>query len=488
MSIDFTKLTPEQMENYTKLVLNGEVAKELARRNVMDYAKMIFPNYREAPHNKLIADTLTKVAEGRLKRVMIFAPPRHGKSYLTSEAFPSYYLGRFPDRYIIHCTYSDDLALDFGAKVKNHMRDPLQSQLFPRCSLKGQSQSQAKLSTSMGGAYFAVGVGGAITGRGAHLLLIDDPIKGRAEADSETIRRKLKDWYKSVAYTRLMPKGAVVIIQTRWHYDDLAGWLIEEQKRNPSAEKWTIIDLKAIAEEGDILGRRPGEALWPSDFPIETLLDIKNQLGTREFSSLYQQNPTSDENAIIKVEWFNRYQNLPTDAYMRVHSWDTAIKDEEVNDPTAFQSWYLSPKGYYLADRLSYRLQFPDLVRLVTNLYERDKPHAVLIEDKGSGQQLLQVLRTTTRIPVIGIQANVSKIFRAQSVAPTIESGCVYLPEYAAWLYELETQIAQFPAAAHDDDVDAMTQALGYLIPQKRATGLNSIEFDKIEIPKIYGL
>lgn len=483
--LKLSDLTPEQLQQAIKELSNGVGQKEIARRGLMAYTQMMTPNYRRAKHNEYIAKILDDVVMGRYKRVMIFAPPRHGKSYLTSESFPAYYLGRFPDRYIIHCTYADDLALDFGSKVKNKLLDPTHQELFPACSIKGQSQSQAKITTSAGGAYFAVGVGGAITGRGAHLLLIDDPIKGRAEADSETIRRKLKDWYRSVAYTRLMPKGAVVIIQTRWHYDDLAGYLLEEERKNPKTDKWKIIDLKAIAEEDDILGRDKGEALWPSDFPIEDLEKIKETLGTREFSSLYQQRPVSDENAVLKVEWFGRYNQLPTDAYMRIHSWDTAIKDEETNDPSAFHSWYMNEKGYYLADRMSMRLQFPDLLRMVINLYERDKPNAVLIEDKGSGQQLIQILQTTTRIPVIGIQANVSKVFRAQAVSATIESGCVYLPESADWLYDVEAQIAQFPAGAHDDDVDCMTQALMWLQPQKRAVARNSIKYD---IPKIYGL
>ena len=485
--MDFENLPVEEMEKLLELAKNGGLSKERARRSLMGYVDMVYPNYRHAPHNELIAKTLDRVVSGELRRVMIFAPPRHGKSYLTSEAFPAYYLGRFPDRYIIHSTYADELALDFGSKVKNQVKDALHSELFPRCSIKGQSQSQAKITTAAGGAYFAVGVGGAITGRGAHLLLIDDPIKGRAEADSDVIRQKLKDWYKSVAYTRLMKGGAVIIIQTRWHYDDLAGYLLEEQKRNPQLEPWTVIDLKAIAEEDDVLGRKPGEALWESDFPIETLNQIKMTLGTREFSSLYQQRPTSDDSAILKLEWFNRYHSLPDNAYIRIHSWDTAIKDEEVNDPTCMHSWYLNDKGYWLADRLSYRLQFPDLLRLVVNMYDRDKPNVVLIEDKGSGQQLLQVLRTTTRIPVVGIQANASKICRAQAVSGTIESACVYIPESAPWLYEFESQIAQFPAAAHDDDVDAMTQALAYLIPQKRANTGRQLIYDD-DIPTIYGM
>lgn len=487
--LDLTKLSEDEIKNLLSALSNGGAKKEKARRNLMDYTQYMLPNYRKAPHNELIAKTLDEIVNNpyhHSRRIMIFAPPRHGKSYLTSESFPAYFLGRFPNKYIIHCTYSDELALDFGNKVKHQLKDPQFQELFPNCSLKGQSQSQSKITTTAGGAYFAVGVGGAITGRGAHLLLIDDPLKGRAEADSETTRKKLKEWYRSVAYTRLMPGASIVIIQTRWHYDDLSGWLLEEQKKNPRSDKWTVIDLKAIAEEGDILGRKVGEALWTSDFPIERLMSIKETLGTREFSSLYQQVPTSDEDAILKLEWFNRYNSLPVDSYMRVHSWDTGIKEAEVNDPTCFQSWHMSPKGYYLADCISRRLQFPDLLRLVINLYERDKPDAVLIEDKGSGQQLLQVLRETTRIPAIGIQANVSKVFRAQAISATIESGCVYLPESSSWLYEFESQIAQFPAAAHDDYVDAMTQALGYLIPQKRAVANNSIEYDRI--PTIYGL
>lgn len=432
---------------------------ELARRDLIEYAKLQWPNYRAARHHLAIARALEEVESGKCKRLMIFAPPRHGKSMITSEFFPAWYLGRNPDKYIIHATYAQELAEDFGRKIRNQMADPSFNQIFRECNISTDSASQKRLATSRGGSYFALGVGGAATGRGAHLLLIDDPVKGREEADSETYRRRLKDWYRSVAYTRLMPGGAVIIMNTRWHHDDLAGWLLKDHK----SEGWRVLSLPAVAEDCDPLGRAIGEALWPDDYPLDALARIKDQSGAREWSALYQQQPTPEEGSIFKIEWFRRYRVLPAAPQLILHSWDTGTKDEDLHDPSSCTMWHTHPAGFYLADRYSARLQFPDLVRSVIALAARDNPQVILIEDKGSGQQLLQVLRRETRLPVIGVVPDKSKTIRAQGVSGMVETGRAFLPEQASWLIDFESQVAAFPQAPHDDDVDSMTQALQYL-------------------------
>jgi predicted phage terminase large subunit-like protein len=435
------------------------IKNELARRDLVEYAKLQWPNYRAARHHIAIAKALEDVESGKCKRLMIFAPPRHGKSMITSEFFPAWYLGRNPDKYIIHATYAQELAEDFGRKIRNQMADTAFSTIFRECLLSTDSASQKRLATTRGGSYFALGVGGAATGRGAHLLLIDDPVKGREEADSETYRRRLKDWYRSVAYTRLMPGGAVIIMNTRWHHDDLAGWLLREHE----SEGWRVLSLPAIAEEHDQIGRKIGEALWPDDYPLDALAKIKDQSGSREWSALYQQQPTPEKGSIFKLEWFRRYRVMPAAPQLLLHSWDTGTKDEDIHDPSSCTCWHAHPTGFYLADRFSGRLQFPDLVRSVIALANRDNPHVILIEDKGSGQQLLQVLRRETRLPVLGVTPDKSKVIRAQGVSGMVEAGRVYLPEKAPWLIDFESQIASFPQAPHDDDVDSMTQALQHL-------------------------
>lgn len=426
----------------------GDVRAELARRDLLEYARLQWPKYDVGNHHRIIADALQRVEAGLCKRLMIFAPPRSGKSMLTSEFFPAWYLGRNPESYIIHATYAQELADDWGRKIRNQLADDLFP--FSNCQLSRDSASQKKFNTTLGGAYFALGVGGAATGRGAHLLLIDDPLKGREDADSETIRRKLKDWYRAVAYTRLMPGGAIIVMLTRWHYDDLAGWLL----RDHASEGWEVINLPAITEAG--------EALWPEHFPLERLAEIKEQLGSREWSALYMQEPSPDEGTIFNLEWFRRYRTAPHSE--NIHSWDTGTKDEDIHDPSVMECWRSADTGYYLVDVFRKRMQFPELRRAVESLAVRDNPSAILIEDRGSGHQLIQVLRAETSLPIIAVPAVQSKLSRAQGVSGTVEAGRVYLPESALWLVDFESEVQSFPVGANDDQVDSMSQGLRYMI------------------------
>jgi len=440
------------------------VQAELARRHLIEYIRFVYPEYDAAPHLASLAESLERVERGDCKRLMIWMPPRHGKSFQTSEFFPAWIMGRDPRKRIIHCTYAQDLADDFGRKVRNNIRDDRFQQVFDT-RLADDSAAAARFSTSAGGSYYAVGIGGPITGRGADILLIDDPIKNRQDAESETIRRQQKDWYRSTAYTRLMPGGAIIIIQTRWHGDDLSGWLL----RDHPEENWEVISFPAIAELGDALGRIPGSALWPDKYPIEVLQKIKMQLGGREWTALFQQSPTPAEGAIFKLPWFRRYSRYGEASIRLIHSWDTGIKPDQINDPSVCETWAETENGWYLLDVFLQRLEYPDLRRAVENLAAGKNPSVILIEDKGSGQSLIQDLQRTTRLPVIAVDPGArSKIFRAQGVSPLIEAGKVWLPEKADWLPDFESEIAGFPAAPHDDQVDAMSQALEYLRDSQR--------------------
>jgi hypothetical protein len=238
------------------------------------YAVALWPDFEVARHHQTIIEKLEAVERGEIKRLMIFMPPRHGKSLLSTQIFPSWYLGRNPARGIITASYAQDLADDFGRRVRNLLDEPLHRATFPACRLSEDSRAANRFGTTAGGTYFSVGVGAAITGRGAHLLLIDDPIKGAEEARSETVRRSLKEWYSSVARTRLQPGGAIVIIQTRWHEDDLAGWLLNEH----GGEGWDVLSMPAIAETDEPF-RKAGEALWPSKFPVSELELIRREAG-----------------------------------------------------------------------------------------------------------------------------------------------------------------------------------------------------------------
>ena len=422
------------------------------------YAIAMWGGYRLAAHHREIAKRLERVASGECKRLMIFIPPRHGKSMLVSEFFPSWWLGQNPDKYLIFATYAQDLADDFGRKVRNHCQSREHALCFPGFKLQADSTAASRFNTPQGGAYYAVGAGAAITGRGAHLLIVDDPIKGRQEAESEAQRRQLKDWYSSVARTRMMPGGAIVIIQNRWHESDLAGWLLSEHAH----EGWEVLSLPAIAEAGDPLGRVEGGALWPEAYPLSELETIKRSIGTRDWSALYQQRPRPQEGALVHLDWFKRYDAAPP-AKRIIQSWDTAMKTGEMNDPSSGLTWSESDTGYALLDNVTRRMEYPDLKRAIIAAAERWKPTAVLVEDKASGQSIVQDLRATTSLPIIPIQPEGDKVVRLMAVSALIEAGRVLLPQAAPWLVDFEAEVAGFPYGKHDDQVDAMTQALRYM-------------------------
>jgi predicted phage terminase large subunit-like protein len=430
----------------------------LAEQDLACYSIALFPKFELAPHHRVLVDKLEDVANGRTRRLMVFTPPRHGKSLTATTLFPAWFLGRFPDRSIISATYGQDLSDDFGRKVRNTVSDALHQAIFPRCRLAGDSQSQRRFDLTEGGSYYAVGRGGPITGRGASLLLIDDPLKDAEEARSETIRRSLHEWYSSVAYTRLQPGAAIVLIQTRWHMDDLAGRLLREN----ASEGWEVLSLPAIAETDESF-RKAGEALWPERFPLSTLEQIRQAIGSAAWTSLYQQKPAASEGVVFKREWFRFYREAPAQFRKVIQSWDTAFKTGSENDYSVCTTWGVTDIGYYLLSLWRGRVEFPELKRQVTNQGDAWKPHAIVIEDKASGQSLIQELKASTAFPVLAIKVDSDKRTRAEAVTPLCEAGKVFLPESAPWLNDYLDELCTFPAGVHDDSVDSTTMALNYL-------------------------
>ena len=432
-------------------------ALSIARQDLAAYAIAQFPAFELARHHAETINRLEAVERGEITRLMIFEPPRHGKTLLTTQLFPAWYLGRHPERYVITAAYGQDLADDYGRRVRNFVTDERHQAIFPECQLASDSSSVQRFNTTAGGAYFTVGRGAAITGRGAHLLVIDDPLKDREEANSETIRRSLHDWYRSVAYTRLQPGGAVVIVQTRWHVDDLAGRLLREALPG----QWQVLSLPAISEDGDSF-RRAGEALWPEKFPLQVLEEIRTTIGSAAFVSLYQQQPVATEGQIFKREWWKYYRDAP--AFQRiVQSWDTAFQAKKESDYSVGTTWGVTATGYYLLNVWRARVEFPELKRQVIAQAAQFKPAAVIIEDKASGQSLIQELKRETALPILAIKVDSDKIARAQAATPVIEAGKVFLPESAPWLADYLDELSSFAAGAHDDAVDSTTQALNHL-------------------------
>jgi hypothetical protein len=308
--------------------------KQLARRRLLAFTEYTNAVYVPAGHHQRIAEQLEAVERGDIDRLMIFMPPRHGKSELASKRFPAWCLGRNPKRQIIAASYNSDLASDFGRNVRNIVAAPEFGQVFTGVSLAPDSQAANRMNTNRGGTYVAAGVGTAVTGRGADIALIDDPFKDREEADSERRRETVWDWYRSTLYTRLMPGGAVVLIQTRWHEDDLAGRLLEHEGRVEDGGQWTVLDLPAIDASG--------AALWPEWYDVPALMRIKDTIGQREWSALYQQQPQPDEGTYFQRDWFTEWATLPPLNYYGTS--DYAVTDG-AGDYTVHRIWGVDQDG-----------------------------------------------------------------------------------------------------------------------------------------------
>lgn len=400
--------------------------------------------------------------------------PTHNTN-IVSEIFPAWYLGKYPDRFVIAATYSQELANDFGRKVRNQLVDADYQQIF-KTRLSLDSAAAVRFNTVQKGSYFSVGVGGAVTGRGAHILLMDDPIKGREEADSAIQRQSIVAWYRAVAYTRLMPGGSIILIQTRWHEDDLAGWIMW----NTPHEKWELISLPALAEDTDPLGRERGEPLWPAAFGVEDLARIRRSIGEREWNSLYQQRPSAEEGNIIKRSYWKRWKQKDANGQIDppivdyvIMSFDTGFGDKTSNDPTAITTWgvWRDNNGVpqvILLSALNERWDYPRLREEAKRLYHDYKPDACIIENKQSGIGLVQDLRRAG-IPVTKYSPDRDKTSRVHSIEVLFEQGRIWVPEGLPWAEMVIEQAASFPNGKNDDLVDSMTMALlrlkdGYLL------------------------
>lgn len=378
---------------------------------------------------------------------MVFMPPRHGKSEKASKRFPAWYLGRNPSRQVIAASYNSELATDFGREVRNIVSSPEFGDTFPGIGLRQDSRAADRMNTTHGGAYFAVGVGTATTGRGAHLGLIDDPFKDRQDADSELQRDRVWDWYRSTFYTRLMPGGAVVLVMTRWHDDDLAGRLLAQ-----NASEWTVLELKAI--NGD------GEALWPEWYDIEALDRIKGVIGPREWSALYQQQPQPDEGTYFQRDWFKRWSSLPT--LHRYGTSDYATKDGE-GDYTVHHIWGVDFQGdLYLIDRWRGQTTSDVWIERHCDLVALHKPLAWFGEAGPIYRAIEPALQRRMRERGVAVRmeplASISdKPTSARGFQSRAATGRVYLPDGPEGDAVLD-ELIRFPAGKYDDEVDACSK------------------------------
>lgn len=416
----------------------------LASRSLLRFTEYTNPAYQRANHHQLIADKLEAVERGEIDRLMIFMPPRHGKSELASKRFPAWCLGRNPKRQIIAASYNSDLANDFGRSVRNIVAEPEFGQVFPSVSLAPDSQAANRMNTNHGGAYVAAGVGTAVTGRGAHIALIDDPFKDREEADSERRRELVWDWYRSTLFTRLMPGGAIVVILTRWHEDDLAGRLLEQDGDRKDGGQWEVLSMPAINEAG--------EALWPEWYPVEALDRIKATVGPREWSALYQQRPQPDEGTFFKREWLQTWDRLPE---LRYYGTSDYAVTADGGDYTVHRVWGIDGKGdAYRVGGWRGQTASDEWIERKLDLIAKYKPLAWFGEGGVIQKAIEPMLRRRMRERNIHCRlewlSSVSdKPTRARSFQAMAATGRVFF-EPGADLSEFLV----FPAGKHDDDVD----------------------------------
>jgi len=419
-----------------------------------------------------IAEALEKLIRGDITRLMIFMPPQNGKSTLTTKTLPAWALGLHPDWNVISTSYSLQLALDHSRITRDIVNDPIYKRIFPEMILKEDVQSAHFWKTNQGGGLLAAGRGGSITGHGTDLLIIDDPLKDEKEARSKLIRDRCDEWYKTTAYSRLRPGGRVVLIQTRWNMDDQAGRLVDRMT-DADNDQWTILSFPAIADGRD--RRETGEALWPSMYPLPVLERKRAVLSPYHWNALYQQTPIADEGGIFRLEWFtnaNRYNGDRPEQMRVVQSWDTAFKTGQENDYSVCTTWGDSGGKKYLLDVYKRRVTYPQLKADAKALFEKYKPSGILIEDKASGQSLIQDLRQTAALPVIARKPVSDKQARASAVSDMFAAGQVVLPQSAPWLSDFIYELTSFPNGIHDDQVDSVSQALEYLRGGSRSGSL----------------
>jgi predicted phage terminase large subunit-like protein len=437
-------------------------SRELCQHKFIKFVEKVWPTFISGAHHKRMADAFERVAEGKLKRLIVNMPPRHTKSEFASYLLPAWFLGRFPHKKVIQASHTAELAVGFGRKVRNLVDSEVYHEIFPTVSLQADSKAAGRWNTSKGGDYFAIGVGGAVTGKGADLLIIDDPHseqEAALAASNPDIYDSVYEWYTSGPRQRLQPGGAIVIVMTRWSLRDLTGQVVKASGLR-GGEEWEVIEFPAILPSGN--------PLWPQFWSKAELDALKEELPNTKWQAQYQQNPIGNESAIVKRDWWKWWEKeSPPPCEYLLQTWDTAFEKNNRADYSAGTTWGIfypdedrGNANIILLNTYKKRVEYPELKRDVLREYQEFEPDGVLIEKKASGAPLIYDLRAMG-IPVQEYTPSrgQDKIARLNSVSDMIASGKVWVPQ-TRWAEELVDEVAAFPAGEHDDLVDATTLAL----------------------------
>ena len=438
------------------------VTRETGQIDFMSFVETMWPNFIHGEHHALMATKFEEIASGKIKRLIINMPPRHTKSEFASYLLPAWFLGKFPNKKIIQCSNTAELAVGFGRKVRNLVDGDKYAKVFPNVSLRSDSKAAGRWSTNANGEYFAIGVGGTVTGKGADLLIIDDPHseqEAALAAGDPSVFDKVYEWYTSGPRQRLQPGGSIVVVMTRWSKRDLTGKICQAMV-DRDGDEWEIISLPAI--------KRNEKPLWPEFWSYEELDKLRIELPLSKWQAQYQQDPTSEEGALVKREWWRVWdKETPPPCDYIIQSWDTAFTKSERADYSACTTWgvfYLNEDktdaNIILLDAFKERMEFPTLKQRAYDMYKDWEPDSFIVEAKASGAPLIFELRRMG-IPVqefTPTRGN-DKISRVNSVSDLFASGKIWAPR-KRWAEEVVEELAAFPNSDHDDLVDSTTQAL----------------------------
>jgi predicted phage terminase large subunit-like protein len=459
-------LPPHEQKQFLAELEQLEQTQTVEKRQTkfLEFIQHVYPGYKVGEHHKRLAQIFEDIANGKKKRVIVNIAPRHGKSELISYLAPAWFLGKYPHKKIIMASHTADLAVNFGRRVRNLVGSDAYTDIFPDVSLQADSKSASRWGTNHNGEYFAIGVGGALAGRGADLFIIDDP---HSEQDAKLGRADVFlpawEWFQSGPIQRLMPGGAIIVVMTRWSKLDLTGQIVNQMVKTEGVDDWEVVEFPAILNEGNEKER----SLWPEFWPLEELKAKKAALDIRYWNAQYLQNPVSEEGALIKREWWKIWEHeVPPSCEFTIMSLDAAQEANNRADYNSLTTWGVffneetNNFNIILLNAIKERLEFPELKEMVLREYKEWEPDAFIVEKKSNGAALYQEMRRMG-IPIGEFTPGKGqdKISRVNSVADLFRSGIVWAPD-KRWAHELIEECNDFPSGANDDQVDSTTMAL----------------------------